>query len=86
MPVPASITTYATPGERVATIGAMTPPSLCPIRPTLFRATSGRAARKRTAASTSFAKSAVVEAPKFPVEPPSPRSSMRSTAMPRRVR
>src|SRR5437763_1613863 len=57
----------ATSGDRAATIGAMTPPSLWPIRPIAFGLTSLRALRKATPARTSPAKSSLVAAAVLPV-------------------
>ena len=67
----------ATSPERLATRGATIPPSLCPISPIfrIFRSFF----KKRTAASTSPAKSSVVAVSKFPVDCPTPRSSKRNT-------
>ena len=80
---PASSTTKATSCEALATIGAIWPPSECPTTPTLD--TSGRAASHSATACASMAKSAVVAERKSPVERATPRSSVRSTAMPRRA-
>ena len=85
-PVPASMTMKATSLERAATIGAMIPPSLWPIRPILWLSMSGRDLRTAIPASTSPAKSSLVDLATLPLEPPTPRSSTRSTAMPRRVK
>ena len=85
-PVPASMTTKATSLDWLAASGPTTPPSLWPRRPILSLAILGWALRNRTPASASWAKSAVVESGTLPVEPPTPRSSARSTAIPWRLR
>ena len=73
--------------KRAATMGAMTPPSLCPISPMRRASIRGpRLFRNSTPATTSPAKSSVVAVFTSPVEPPTPRSSTRSTAIPFRVR
>ena len=83
-PGPAKRTIKATSPERLATRGAIIPPSLCPISPIfrIFRSFF----KKFTAASTSPTKSSVVAVPKFPVDCPTPRSSKRNTPIPCRVR
>ena len=79
-------TIHATSSDSTATIGAMSPPSECPISPIAAGSTSSRDFRYSTPARTSLAKSADVALWKSPVLSPTPRSSTRSTAMPRRVR
>ncbi|MNE40510.1 hypothetical protein D3C87_1476820 [compost metagenome] len=86
MPGPAMATMNFTFGLRLATIGAIMPPSLCPISPILIFFNSGRESIYFTAASASSAKSAVVALLKMPVDLPIPRSSYLNTAIPCLVR
>ena len=82
-PVPAIMTMKATSFDRDAAIGAIRPPSLWPASPIFAESISFRVFRNATPASASPAKSSVVDSVDEPVEPPTPRSSTRSTAIPR---
>ena len=73
----------ATEGSSAATIGATSPPSLCPINPILEGSIPSSVLAKANADFTSFAKSSVVAVGKFPLDFPTPRSSYRKTAIPR---
>ncbi len=80
---PAISTMPANRGSVTATIGAIIAPSLCPTSAMRAGSMSARARRNATAARMSSAKSALVPFTS-PPEPPTPRSSSRSTAIPRR--
>jgi hypothetical protein len=79
--VPANNTMKLTSFDFEATIGAIKPPSLCPIRPILFFLISFLVFKYAIALSTSVAKSAEVAVLKSPVDCPTPLSSYRKTAI-----
>ena len=87
-PGPARSTAYAmVPGStRLSASGATRPPSEMPIRPTRSGSIRSWPRRKRTPNSTSLDLSREVDCQVLPVDPPTPRSSTRSTATPSRVR
>ena len=85
-PTPASEITNAMSSSSHATNGTCMPPSECPITPTRSGSINSWAIMYRAAASPSCARSCVVSPLALPVEPPTMRSSKRSTAMPRVVR
>jgi hypothetical protein len=82
--MPASRAIAFSDGSFSATIGAMSAPSLCPMTASRDASTSGRVRRYASPARTSSAKSALVAPRKVPPDAPVPRSSMRSTPIPRR--
>ena len=83
--MPAIRTMKATSVDRAATIGAMTPPSLWPIRPIACRVDLAPRLEEGDAGQDVAGEVVAGEFIVSPVEPPTPRSSTRSTAIPRRV-